>query len=220
MIKNVSIILTATVHIQNKSCLFQLNKQERINIYEKSIKQWLEKTNFNIIVVENSGHRFSNLNNFLEKYKDRFEIISFNEKNIKEAEYLKNNNSKGASEIFAINYAYNNSKIINKSLFIIKITCRYFIPELENYLSNYDINNFNALTQNNINRCEIVGSHINNFHIIFNKYLINENGKYEGHVENIYKYRINNLFKNVIRCKQFSIEPTQRGGKNEKYNNL
>ena len=41
---------------------------------------------------------------------------------------------KGHHELYAINYAYNNSKIIKTCDYLIKITGRYFIPTFENTL--------------------------------------------------------------------------------------
>ena len=216
---NITILLTSTVNVQNKNYLFQTDKNERLNIYLKSIKQWLNNTIFNIVLVENTGYQFEELNGYLIKYKGRFEIISFEENKLDEAKYLKNNNSKGASEIFAINYAFNHSKLLQNSIFIIKVTARYFIPELEDYLKYYDLNKYDALRQNDINRCEIIGTHIKNFNKVFDLKILDENGKYNGHVEAVYRYRIL-LFNNILTCKKFTIEPTQRGGLNQIFNEL
>ena len=214
VLNNITIILTSTVNInEKKNSIHQKNKDERINTYLRSVLQWLNKTNFNIVLVENSGYNFNELNNEKEIYKDRFEVITFKENELDEAKYLKDNNSKGASEIFAINYAFNNSNIIknNKTNFIIKITGRYFINELEDYLLSYNLNEYDCLTQNDRKRCEMVGSHINNFSNIFNIMLLDKNNKYEEHIENIWEYRTSQYDK-ILVCKEFNIEPTKRGG--------
>jgi hypothetical protein len=212
-INNISIILTATVNVQNKSFLFQTDKQERIDTYLKSIKQWLEKTSFNIVLVENNGYTFPELEEYKSNYSDRFEVLTFLESEEVEAEYLKDNASKGLSEIFAINYAYYNSKFVKTSTFIIKVTCRFFIPEFEEYLSEYDLNTYDALSQNNIKQCQVVGSHIDNFHKIFNIYPFCRDIIWIiGHVEDVFRYRIHTFFKKVLICKPFTIEPTQCGG--------
>ena len=217
---NTTIILTSTVNVNlNKSYLFQTCKNERLETYLKSVLQWLNKTKFNIILVENSGYNFDELNNEKILYKDRFEVITFKESELDEAKYISNNNSKGASEVFAINYAFNHSKIIKKSNFIIKITGRYFIPELEEYISKYDLNNYDCLTQYNRDRCEMVGSHYKNFSVIFNINLINKNNYYDGHIENIWKERTSS-YKNILICKKFTIERTQRGGLQQYFNDI
>ena len=205
---NTTIILTSTVNVNlAKSHIFQKNVDSRLETYLKSILQWLNKTSFNIVLVENSGYTFDELNNEKVIYKDRFEVITFKESEMPEANYLKNNNSKGSSEVFAIDYAYQHSKIIHSSNFIIKITCRYFIPELEEYLSNFDLNKYDCLTQNNRDRCEMVGAHYNNFTFIFGLDSF-------FHIEEIWKERTSR-FKNILVCKEFKIEKTQRGGLNE-----
>ena len=205
---NTTIILTSTVNVNlAKSHIFQKNVDSRLETYLKSILQWLNKTSFNIVLVENSGYTFDELNNEKDIFKDRFEVISFKESEMQQANYLKINDSKGSSEVFAIDYAYQHSKIIHSSNFIIKITCRYFIPELEEYLSNFDLNNYDCLTQNNRDRCEMVGAHYNNFTFIFglSAYF---------HIERIWKERAS-MCDNILVCKEFKIEKTQRGGLNE-----
>jgi hypothetical protein len=204
--------------------LFQKEPNKRIQTYLKSIKNWLYNTKLNIVLVENSGYTFEELSLEKELFKNRFEVISYVESEEESAQYLTNVESKGASEIYQINYAFYNSKLIhninaNKINFIIKITGRFFIPELEAYLSKYDLSNFQALCQNDRSRCEMVGCHVNSFRYIFHQNLINNKGKYDGHVENIYKERIN-IYKRVLRCKLFNIESTQRGGTKNKYINI
>ena len=214
----VSIILTCTVNVTSLSS-FQVNKQDRINTYLRSIKKWLTNTKFNIIVVENSGYDFKELIEDQNKFKDRFEIITFIEKPENYPTFQMHLESKGGLEINSIHYAYNNSRFLQKSTFIIKITGRFFIKDFENFVSNLDLNKYDCLKQNFNNRCEIVGTNINNFDIIFNKNLFVDNGKYDYHVENVYEYRFSQ-FKNVLVCPIFNIEPTQRGGLNEIYNQL
>ena len=54
---NITIILTSTVYINTKkSHLYQTDPNERIQTYIKSVLQWINNTNFNIVLVENSGY--------------------------------------------------------------------------------------------------------------------------------------------------------------------
>jgi hypothetical protein len=149
-----------------------------------------------------------------EKYSSRFEVIHFKEEDIQEASYLKDNISKGSSEIFSISYAYGKSRFMQNCDFIIKITARYFIPDFELYLSNYDLNVYDCLTQNNRDRCEIVGTHIRNFDCIFNRSLINKENMTVIHIEDLWKERTS-MFTEVLVCKEFEIERTKRGGVND-----
>jgi hypothetical protein len=200
------IILTTTVNVQDKCFLFQTNPVQRLNTYIHSIKKWINNTSLKIIVVENSGYQFDELREFIS---DRFEIICFNEKELPEANYLINNNSKGASELFSIYYSIHNSKIIDSSDFIIKITGRYFVPNFEEYLFKINLNDFDGIIQNNCHNCEILGCHYNKKDIIFDK----NNSDY-NHIEFLYKIRIEKLNK-VIILPEFKINPTQIGGLNE-----
>jgi hypothetical protein len=216
-ISNVSIILTTCVNVQKKSYLYQTDKQSRVDTYLKAIKQWLELTNFKLIIVENTGYTFPELSNYLDN--KRLEIISFVEADIKEANYLKYDTSKGSSELFSIYYAFKHSNIIKHTNFIIKITGRFYIPDLEKYLTTINIHNYDALTQNNNARCEMVGSHINNFNYIFNMYPIDMNSRYCDYIETVYMQRCA-VYDKVLQCPVFPIEPTQRGGVDMIYTNI
>lgn len=214
---NITIILTSTINVKlNIVPLYQKDANQRLSVYLKSVKQWLEKTKFNIILVENSGYKFDELDKERSVYSERFEIITFDEKKLDEAKYLEGKRSKGASEIFSISYAFNNSKIIKPNHFIIKITGRYFIPELESYLNEYDLSQYYCITQNNRKRCEMVGCQFEFFSTIFNIHLYNNKGKYEPHIESIWHERTLQLGK-VLVCKEFDIETTQRGGPMNKF---
>jgi hypothetical protein len=72
-INNFCIILTSTVSINpKKRFIHDTDGISRLKTYLKSITQWLEKTNFKIVLVENSGHNFSEIDDYIEKYKERF----------------------------------------------------------------------------------------------------------------------------------------------------
>lgn len=205
----ITIILTTTVFINpHKSMIYQQNSKERIQTYLKSINQWIEKTNFHLLIIENSGYTFPEI-----KRSPRVEVISFQEKNIPEIEKFYRYHSKGWSEGYSIQYAYKHSKLIQYSNFIFKVTGRYFIPELEDYLSQFKVNNYDIMTQLDKDRCELLGCHPKHFFTLFHLDYRNENGKLDYHVENIYQYRTKQ-FQKEIPPTQFFIEPTQQGGIN------
>jgi hypothetical protein len=211
---NITIILTCTVHVKHPiDCIHQTDKNERLEVYLKSIIQWLYKTNFNVIVVENSGYTFDELINEKELFKNRFEVITFKENELDEASYLINDSSKGASEMFAINYAVRNSKTIQPTNFIIKITARYFISELEEYLNNVELDKYDCLTQQDRNRCEMVGCQYKNIASIFDKDINSD--CFIGGVKGPVEYSCINRtskYSSILICKEFGIEKTQRGG--------
>lgn len=208
-----TIILTSTVNIHNVDWIYQKDPSSRIQTYLSSILNWLNNTNFNIVLVENSGYNFNELDEEKQKFKHRFEFISFNETKIEEATYLQKHISKGRHEIFAINYAFNNSKLIKSSNFIIKITARFYIPEFETYLKNYNLNNYDCLVQNNRDRCEVIGSHKKYFSHIFHMHIDDD------HIENVWKARTS-MYANILICKIFGISETQRGGMDQRYTTI
>jgi hypothetical protein len=209
-----AVILTSTVYVHDVTFLFQTDPNSRIQTYLKSIKKWLYETELDIVLVENSGYTFEELNTEKEIFKSRFEIISFDEKKIPEAEYLQTQKfGKGRHELFAIDYAYNASNLLKRSNFIIKITCRFYIPEFESFLRCYNLDNYDCLIQNGERRCEIIGSHIKNFAQIFSKDILDE------HVEQVFHDRTI-LYPNILKCKIFDIEETPRGGDDNNFSTL
>lgn len=229
-INDFCIILTCTININPMKYYIQvIDPNERLTIYLKSIKQWLDESNFKIILVDNSGYTFPELNEYIDKYKERFEIISFIEDDIDNdifitagAEAVKLNTdflytSKGTSEMFSIYYSYLKSKLINTSKFVIKVTCRYFIKELELFLNNVNVDDYLALRQIESDWCEIVGCHINVFLDVFMPaHFIDSKRVFCHHIENLYKDRLITKFpkEKVLVCPLFQIEPTQMGGAN------
>jgi hypothetical protein len=226
MNNDITIILTSTVKVNiNKIYLHQTDSFERVNIYIKSVKEWLYKTNFKVVLVENSGYTFEELNEEKELFKERFEVISYSESEMELSKWLIKNNSKGESELFSINYAIQNSKLIVPvvpvvpNTFIIKITARYFIPELEEYLNRFKLNDFDCLVQNNQDRCEMVGSNYKNIEYIFNQDVLTDLPLFCGHIESMYTYRTSK-YKNLLICKEFQIEETKRGGANATFSTI
>ena len=204
------IILTTTVNCQeNIYCMKMRNPEIRKKIYVKAIKQWLEKTQIPIIVVENSGYLYPEIDR--NKYdENRLEIITFHEENEPDAVNLKNNTSKGYHEMYSIIYAYRNSKkIIDNVDFIIKITGRYFISDFEKTCDNFLKKGIYFIQQSNENNCEIIGCHKHVFGYLFDL----DYHDPQDYVEMIYKKRMENMNPLYIwKCPQFEIEATISGG--------
>ena len=103
---------------------------ERKSLYIKQIKQWLNKTNLPIFVVDNSGYKFSEINN------KNLKVISFVSNNKAE----NNDDSyKSKEEFESIEYAINelkDSNIYNQSTHILKVSGEYFLENIENSLNN------------------------------------------------------------------------------------
>lgn len=201
------ILLTSTVNVnKNKICLYQTDNTQRKDAYLKSIKNWISFTKFYITVIENSDYDFPELKQIIDQYSYRFEYIKYNEAIYK---YVYNISSKGVSELCAINHALMHSTFLKSAKFIIKITARYYIPELESFLNTINLNAYECLVQHDIDRCEMVGARHDCFDTVF-KFT-----KEIDHIEDYYKNTAATL--KTLKCKKFFIEPTQRGGANELY---
>lgn len=222
---DICIILTSTIHTQDyKIALHQRDKNERLECYLKAVRQWIENTNFRLVLVENTGYLWPELNQYVEQHAGRFKICSFNEDLQEDAKYLKGDQSKGTSEMFAIDYAYRNVPFVKSSKYILKITGRYYIPELEVYLQSQPLERYGAIRQNCPDRCELLGCRPDFFDVVLNKKSLDKDGNRQGHVENVYKYRIDSITKQyylpVLVCKEFGIESTRRGGCHDHYNRI
>tara|TARA_B000000609_G_C24063249_1_gene287878 strand:+ start:20 stop:733 length:714 start_codon:yes stop_codon:yes gene_type:complete len=232
---DVHIILTTSVNITKKykgdilikrPLIIKQNKpQERKDCYIKSIMAWLDLTNFNITLVENSGYDWPELKDHKEKYKERFEIISFDIVNDVNAARIFNYRylSKGLLEMYSIIYAFNHSQLCykNNPYFIIKITGRYFIPNFDTYLKSIDLKLYKSIRQKKckLNRCEMVGCRVEIFKDFFDIKLTKQELPHYKYVESIYKIRHEKLVKkNVFTCKPLKLGwKTRRGGANSDY---
>jgi hypothetical protein len=104
---------------------------ERKKLYIKQIKQWLDKTNLPIFVVDNSGYTFSEITD------KKLKVISFVSKN--KDENNDDNSYKSKEEFESIIYAINqlkDSSIYNQSSHILKVSGEFFLENIENSLNN------------------------------------------------------------------------------------
>jgi hypothetical protein len=120
------ILLTMCVNTGRNSTEEQ---KERIDMYTKSINQWLDETSFRILVIESSGYEFKEI-----KRNDKLTIISFEQECCGSSTIGERN-----SIIFALSYLNENS-IFNDCRNIFKVTGRYFLQDIQNVLDNLDPN--------------------------------------------------------------------------------
>lgn len=67
----------------------------------------------------------------------------------------------------------------------------------------------------------MVGASRKYMNTIFSLTMKNGKGAYEPNVERLFQYRLGKLPKEkVLVCKEFTIEPTQRGGVNGEYTTI
>lgn len=207
------IILTTTVQIFNVYKVFQQDKNERLKTYLDAIKKWID-TDFKIIIVDNSGYTFSEL----EK-KDNLHILYYYHDNInvkEESKFILSSTEKGHHEMLAINHAYNNIPIDWKYEKIFKLTGRYYIPNFKHYVDNIPSEALYYI-QNRDVMCELYGGNKNYVIELFklptikNKRQISETIKKER-IEYILK---NSTNKNIVyKFPKLSVDPVIKGSRN------
>lgn len=131
--KDTCLLLTTCVNVQEKYTYMYEKKMSDKNYrheqYIEVIKKYLATTEYPIYIVESSGYTFPEFQN-----NKRVSIYSFN-LNIVNNGY-KNKTPMEAISILKIYDYYNLSKYKN----IVKITGKYFIPNIDKYLNNMDKN--------------------------------------------------------------------------------
>lgn len=107
------------------------NPTQRKQQYIDSIKFYLENTHVPVLFVENSG---VDLSSDFTSYitSNRLEILTF------EGNDYDKSLGKGYGEMLIIKYAVTNSTLLSKSDFLIKITGRYQVTNINYYLHDLD----------------------------------------------------------------------------------
>ncbi|OJV44763.1 MAG: hypothetical protein BGO29_09405 [Bacteroidales bacterium 36-12] len=124
---NVIILLTGTINPMGMSKTKLLDKEIRKLQYIDSIKFYLQKTNLKIVFIENSNENISSY--FQEEINNnRIEILTFNGNNY--PKYL----GKGFGELKIIEYGITNSNLIKDCDFIIKITGRLIVLNINKFI--------------------------------------------------------------------------------------
>ena len=234
------IILTTTVKVHRVANISQKNPKDRLNCYIKAVKAWLDNTNFYIVLIDNSNYPFEEeLKEYKIKNEKRFEIIYFDislesrkKNNPLNTKYIGDvtkgrKKSKGMLEIYTVNYAYMNSRLIKKHnfIFFVKITGRYYVPDFDKLMYNFDTKKYNTIRQkiDLWNRCELLGTNKKYFNTLFDLNITPEEKHGISYVESLYNYRHRNKIPegSVYVCNRLTLGwPTRRGGVNLDHTNL
>jgi mannosyltransferase OCH1-like enzyme len=151
---NVVILLTMTVRPTTSiSYLTQTDASERLNIYQRSIRAWLDD-GFKVVCVENSDFNDINITHenleYINVPKEHTKVM------IDSLHTDVEKQSKGNHELIAIRYAMKHSTFIQKCTMMVKFTGRYFAPNFKEYLYNVPTNTAMMIQQNPM-RCEMMG---------------------------------------------------------------
>jgi len=194
------ILLTTTFVTHNIADIFQKDTIERKNLYIKSLNNWLNKTNLNIVMVDNSLQ--DNTDDIKKLQSSRFELLRFPMKG-------EDGMQKGYLESKSVLEAVKHSKLINNATHIIKVTGRYFVPDLEKELNNISIET-DYIYQNKGRKCEIYGIKKDLINKILDPVLKQKKIYLERYLSK-YKKTLDNIHK----LPKFKIENTIMGGRNE-----
>lgn len=121
--------------------------KERTELYMNQINKWLINTNLDIYIVEssNNGHIFDD---FKQQYPNRLHIVSFNQEEL----YPNWGNSSSLLEAASLNHVMDEIVQNNMSYsHIFKVTGRYFLPDIEEKLSEINMNDDSILIQKHYN---------------------------------------------------------------------
>ncbi len=195
---NISILLTTTFVPHNIKYIYQKDVKNRKNTYIKSLKKWLKNTNLKIVMIDNSV--INNVKDIELMQNKRFELIKYPMDSEIEM-------SKGFLESKSILEAIKRSKLMKNSTHIVKVTGRYFVPNLEKELNKITINT-DYIHQNKKNYCEIFG-----FKKELAQNILNDVPK-QVHLED-YLEKKRKKFKNLHKLPILPIQKTQMGGRNE-----
>lgn len=205
------IILSTTVQIFNVYKVFQKNKQERLDTYLKSIREWIN-TDFKILVVDNSGYTFPEL----EK-KNNLHILSFTYDDVKPSDYILKSVNKGHHELFSLHYALQHIPKEWDYTKVFKLTGRYFIPNFKEHVDMIPEKSLYYI-QNKETRCELFGC---NKKYIDNLFVYPEKSKHRNkNLETIKKNIIDDLVeehgsKDIIhKFDELVVVPVIKGSRN------
>jgi hypothetical protein len=207
------IILTTTVEIFNVYKVFQQDKNDRLNTYLTAIKKWLN-TDFKIIVVDNSGYTFSEL-----ETNENLHIVSYHHNNVnisEEHKFILSSTEKGHHEMLAIYQAFDNIPSNWKYEKIFKLTGRYYIPNFKHIISNIPQEALYYI-QNRDVMCELYGGKKDNVMDLFKLPTIKNKKQIS---ETIKKERIDKILENypnkniVYKFPKLLVDPVLKGSRN------
>lgn len=122
------ILLTGTITPNTFKTLALQDPEVRKKQYLETIEFYLFETNLKIVFTENSGQ---SLQDYFKDYSSRLEFLTYR------SPILTPDKGKGFKELEIIDYSMRNSKFINNSKSIIKITGRLKILNINKLVKSY-----------------------------------------------------------------------------------
>jgi len=128
--RKVSVLLTATIDCKGVAFVKRSNPMVRENDYVQSVAKWMDSTTYPIVFCENSGYAIGNVEKVMRKCTDReTECLQF------EGNDFPGELGKGFGELRIIEHAVQHSNLIMDSDYVVKVSGRYFIRNIEAVMS-------------------------------------------------------------------------------------
>ena len=129
--ENIVLLLTGTIHVYDKHYTILTDPLQRKQHYVTTIKYYLEKYPFPIVFVENSNENLSYF--FTDEIKSgRLEVLTF------DGNHYPPEFGKGLGELKCIGYAVEHATSFTDDSFIFKITGRYQVINLQDFIVTYE----------------------------------------------------------------------------------
>jgi len=125
--KKVALLLTATLDPKGMFFLNRNNPIIREIDYIKALERWIHNK-YLIVFCENSGYQSEKIKNIVKKNKN-IEFIQFN------GQGFPKKLGKGYGELLIIRYAVKNSEFIKHSDYVVKITGRHYIKNINRLIN-------------------------------------------------------------------------------------
>lgn len=122
----VCILLPATINVRGVAFLKRSDPKIRENDYISALGKWIQETNYPIVFCENSNSDLKRIKEAIEQYINReIEFLQFDGNN------YPRDLGKGYGMLLTIRYALQNSILIKNSDYVVVVTGRYFVKNIQ-----------------------------------------------------------------------------------------
>ena len=127
------LLLTATIDPGECCHLVRRDPAVREADYLGALQSWIEETNFPIVFCENSGYDLSRIRHLVARYPERrVELLQFRGNDQSKIR------GKGYGELLIMEHALKHSRILRRSKYMVKVTGRLFISNLNDVIRGLD----------------------------------------------------------------------------------
>lgn len=209
--KEICLIITGCISPVKQNYLVLTNVNERLKQYIKSIRYYIEETDFQkIIFCDNSNYNYDHkddIYNIARSKGKKFEWLSFSGNTQKIVSF-----GKGYGEGEIIKYVLKNSTLIKSSSYFAKVTGRLIITNINSILKNINLKSYDILMNADIYRKHGIDTrfYIINKYVYLHKYVniftkVNDNAIPPLALEDIFflETKLNKKWSNIFPFPRF-----------------